>query len=289
MASRLCELPIRGDLCQWPSPGQFVGTYSVTSFGGVGSTFLLEWLKGLQRAAQLPAASGCPSLLHGRLRHLVSCHINDDGPFKHLADPAVLSAFGPSHRAVYIVGSPTHAVASVFRRRFQCWHFHRLHDCWFSRRQRNGRIPCEAPAVMRLRRVHGEEATTCRVPPVGPLASVEAYAANGADLFGMSDQFQRWLSCNAPRCPFDVLVIRYETLNASLPTLFDFLQMPLAVRALFPFGRLRVANQASSVGGADEASEHLHRVMDSLEAATARIPATGLWLRNARSVAANAQ
>ena len=33
-----------------------------------------------------------------------------------------------------------------------------------------------------LRRLYGEEATTCRVPPVGPLSSLEAYAEHGADL-----------------------------------------------------------------------------------------------------------
>ena len=171
----------------------------MTSLGGVGSTFLLEWLKRLHRTFQREADSlcaqssnastsscGCPALaVRGSLpRHLISCHVDDDGLFKHLADPASLSGFGAGHRAVFLVGSPLSALASVFRRRFQCWHLHRLHDCWFTRRQRNGKIPCVSPAIDRLRQRYGAEAATCRVPPVGPLASFEAYAMHGADLFG---------------------------------------------------------------------------------------------------------
>ena len=292
--------PVVQSLCRRPVVGEHVGTYSVTSLGGVGSTFLLEWLKRLHRVYQQQPAScsaenenasaradqcACPVLgQRGALpRHLVSCHIEDDGIYKHLADPAPLTGMGAGHRAVYLVGSPLNALASIFRRHYQCWHMHRLHDCWFTRRQRNGRIPCDSAAIARLRRQYGEEAATCRVPPVGPLSSLEAYAQHGSDLFGSIDQFSAWLSCRAPRCTFDILVIRYEALSDSLPALFDFLQLPPRTRALFPYERLRdvrARRRARPRGVSEAAFRNLSSVYGKLEAAVQRIPAEGLWLRN---------
>ena len=290
-----CQLPQDPSLCRRPLPREHTGTYSVTSVGGVGSTFLLEWLKRLHRGFQREAdcalsnhaRDGCGTCAalaggHGALpRHLVSCHIDDDGIFKHLADPIALNGFGAGHRAVYLVGSPVHAVSSVFRRRFQCWHLHRLHGCWFSRRQREGRIPCDSAELEHFRGRFGQESTTCRVPPSGPLSSLAAYAENGEDLFGVLPQFQSWLSCRAPRCVFDILVIRYETLNASLPTLFDFLGLPQRVRALFPYSRLRPAKSGSPAGLGLESHRQMLSVYGPLEAALQRIPPEGLLLRNA--------
>lgn len=285
-------------LCRRPLPGEHAGTYSVTSLGGVGSTFLLAWLKSLHRVFQRQASAACelangsscacPALAARKTslpRHLVSCHIDDDGPFKHLADPAALNAFGSAHRAVYLVGSPLSAVASVFRRRFQCWHFHRLHGCWFARSERDGRIACDAPAVTSLRRTHGAEAADCRVPPYGPLSSLAAYARHGGDLFGAIEQVRSWLSCRRPRCSFDILVLRYEALNASLGTLFDFLQLPPATRALFPHARLRAARPRpraadAMAGGGGGTAALLRGAYGPLEEAVARIPPEGLWLRN---------
>lgn len=295
----LCVLPHDTSLCRRPRIREHkAGTYSVTSIGGVGSTFLLEWLKSLHRGYQRetdcsigapnPTSVQCriclPLATPGALpRHLVSCHIDDDGVFKHLADPAALNNLGSQHRAVYIVGSPVRAVASVFRRRFQCWHYHRLHGCWFTRRQREGRIQCNSPALTRFRARYGEAAAECRVPAIGPLSNLDAYAASGADLFGAVEQFTKWLSCRAPRCTFDILVIRYETLNASLPALFDFLELPTRVRDLFPFRRLRKprsANGAAPAGLGLDSHVKLLGVYGALEAAMERIPAEGLRLRN---------
>ena len=282
-------------LCRRPIAGEHIGTYSVTSIGGVGTTFLLEWLKRLHRVFQQPACSsssssnescGCPALAErGSLpRHLISCHIDDDGLFKHLADPAQLSGFGAGHRAVYLVGSPLAALSSVFRRRFQCWHYHRLNDCWFTRRQRGGRIPCASPRMAELRRLYGEEATTCRVPPVGPLSSLEAYAEHGADLFGETRQFKSWLSCRKPRCSFDIFVLRLprnRTDVSGLHRLFDFLELPERTRLLFPYERLherphRRRNPDVSGG----ALSKLRAVYGGLEEAVERLPAEGLLLRN---------
>ena len=175
--------------------------------------------------------------------HLLSCDVNDDGVFKHLADPRPLNAF-QRHRAVFVVGSPVVSLASVFRRKFQCWHFHRLQNCWFTRAERDGVIPCEQPGVHAFRRRFGEAASACRVPRSrrhaevvdaraallppeprflgrpppshprtrflprrsGPLSTLESYAEQGEDLFGTFSQFRAWLSCRRPRCTFDILV-----------------------------------------------------------------------------------
>ena len=286
--------PQTPSLCRRPGAGEHHGTYSITSLGGVGSTFLLEWLKRLHRTFQHEADEGClssarpsnctscPVLARSNAlpRHLVSCHIDDDGVFKHLADPASLSSFGPSHRAVYLVGSPLNALASVFRRRFQCWHMHRLQGCWFTRARRDGRIACDAPEIARLRSNYGVDAATCRVPPYGPLSSLAAYARHGTDLFGSVAQFSAWLSCRWPRCPFDILLIRYETLNASLSTLFDFLDLPPATRALFPYAKLRASRRHGALQVDEATLEQLQRIYGALDAVVARLPEKGLWLRN---------
>ena len=147
--------------CRAPVRGEHNGTFSITSVGGVVSTFLLEWFKKLQRVhlehqtcLRTGGSQQCscePLADGGPPRHLISCHFDDDGVFKHLADPRALNRFS-NHRAVYVVGSPIDAIASVFRRRFQCWHYYRLQNCWFTRAQREGLIPCEQPAI-KVRRV----------------------------------------------------------------------------------------------------------------------------------------
>ena len=148
--------------CAPPRRGFHNGTVSITSIGGVASTFVLKWLKALQNAhhkqlecEESSAAAGscsCPAIgAHTLPRQVVSCHVDDDGVFKHLADPRALNRF-PHHRAVYIVGDPLHAVTSVFRRNFQCWQLYRLHNCWFSRAQREGVIPCAQPGIQSFRR-----------------------------------------------------------------------------------------------------------------------------------------
>lgn len=283
-------------LCRAPRKAENNGTFSITSVGGVGSTFVLEWFKRVERARQRrfdcvhdPSARdcGCALLDEGdSLPHLVSCHVDDDGAFKHLGDPRALNRFGSSHRAVLIVGSPTEAVASVFRRRFQCWHFYRLQSCWFTRSQRDGIIPCSEPGVAAFRARFGEEASRCRVPRAGPLASLAAFASQGEDLFGASEQFRSWLSCRAPACTFDLLVLRYETLGEALPALFNFLRVPPSLRPLFPHvrpSRPSARPNGSAPAGlppADGEREALRGIYGPLEAAVEQIPPEGLLLVN---------
>ncbi|EOD21075.1 hypothetical protein EMIHUDRAFT_208218 [Emiliania huxleyi CCMP1516] len=256
--------------CRPPQPGQFRGTFSVTSMGGVGSTFLLEWFRGLEQAYQESAdcrdglrrekplvsrPCGCAPLSDGGpARHLLSCHVDDDGVFKHLADPSALNRF-PDHKAIFLVGSPIEAVASVFRRKFQCWHLYRLNDCWFTRKQREGLIPCNQSGVVAFRQQFG--------------------AAASSSVFNVAcSAFRSWLSCRAPRCTSDILVVRYETLNASVPSILDFLDVPLAARSHFP------PFTPSHHGVDSGAAQQLRGIYGALDAAIERIPPQGLLLRN---------
>lgn len=209
--------------------------------------------------------------------HLVSCHIDDDGVFKHLVDPSALTRF-PNHRAIYIVGSPIDAIASVFRRRFQCWHLYRLNNCWFTRAQREGLIPCQQPGIRAFRSRFGTNSSVCRVPEVGPLSSLAAYTSQGEDLFGINAQFRSWLSCRRPACDFDILVIRYETLNTSLPALFDFLEVPAVARRSFP--AIRDSRTSTEIDVEERRHHRLEKVYGRLEEAIKQIPSTGLLLRN---------
>ena len=96
----------------------------------------------------------------------------------------------------------------------------------------------------------------------------------GADLFGTMAQFRSWLSCRAPRCTSDILVVRYETLNASVPSILDFLDVPLAARSHFP-------PFTPSPHGVDSgAAQQLRGIYGALDAAIERIPPQGLLLRN---------
>ena len=81
---------------------------------------------------------------------------------------------------------------------------------------------------------------------------------------------------------------------ASLPLLFDFLELPPSTRRLFPFAKLR-----DTAGGGRRGRGHRHdhrrsatadlsagaaarlqHVYGALEAAVERLPPEGLWLRN---------
>ena len=290
-----CQFPAH-KLCERPLAGQFNGTFSITSMGGVASTFLLEWFRKLElahhSALMCERGLGLKGQLLGRgqcscdalsaggpPRRLVSCHIHEDGVFKHLSDPSALNRF-KNHRAVYVVGGPISAIGSIFRRRYQCWHLYRLNNCLLSRKQRKGLIPCEQPGILAFRHRFGLEASSCRVPKSGPLSSAEAYASQAEDLFGTISQFRTWLSCRRPFCKFDILVIRYETLNQSVSTLLDFLSIPQSARRHFPAIRVAHAASREAHGISPGGERKLRKIYGALDTAVAEIPQEGLILRN---------
>lgn len=114
----------------------------------------------------------------------------------------------------------------------------------------------------------------------GPLSSLDAYADAGEDLFGIGYQFRSWLSCSAPQCQFDILLIRYESLNASLPALFDFLELPQYVREAFPPVSIKSLEGHKERVIRSDIRQKLKRIYGPIEAAVAKIPPQGLILRN---------
>ena len=86
------------------------------------------------------------------------------------------------------------------------------------------------------------------------------------------------MSCRRPHCKFDILVVRYEALNASLGAVFDFLRVPLAARAHFPPIRGVHPRQGRA---ADVARSKLRGIYGALERAIDMVPPEGLLLRNA--------
>ena len=284
MSDALLKACAREGSCEGPLAGRHNGTFSLTSMGGVATTFLLEWFKRLEKTRSKTfscrhggSTEQCRCAALALPLHLVSCKINDDGIFKHLVDPRALNDL-PNHKAIYVVGDPIAALHSIFRRRFQCWHMYRLHNCWFEREQREGLIPCAQPGIRSFRRRFGDAASECRVPRSGPLSSVAAYAQQGEDLFGAAAQFRRWLSCRRPLCRFDILVVRYETLNQSIGAIFDFLELPPAVRATFPGVRVQRHTHTEQMDPVDR--QQLEQTYRRLDEATRSIPPDGLLLRN---------
>lgn len=142
----------------------------------------------------------------------------------------------------------------------------------------HGLIPCSQPGIRSFRKRYGTLASTCRVPERGPLSSLDAYAEEGEDLFGSTAQFRAWMSCRRPHCLFDILVVRYETLNASLATVFDFLEVPHAARRHFPPLGQSHARHGSSTP--PRIRSQLATLYGPLERAVSQIPPEGLLLRN---------
>eukprot|EP00967_Tisochrysis_lutea_P135896 scaffold241722_cov31-Tisochrysis_lutea.AAC.1 len=97
--------------------------------------------------------------------------------------------------------------------------------------------------------------------------------ASGIDLFGAAAQFRSWLSCRAPRCTFDILIVRYETLNQSVPAILDFLEVPRAARSFFP--KIRPAHSSTTrLMGGRQVEHRLQAIYGSLDAAVEEVPPT---------------
>ena len=79
----------------------------VTSFGGTGTTMLIEWLNSI--GASLPTDP-------------------DSGEWKHLPHPPTLEDYSipQDFKAIYLIGDPVDSLLSVFRRGYHRWHALRM-------------------------------------------------------------------------------------------------------------------------------------------------------------------
>jgi hypothetical protein len=82
-------------------------TLQVTSFGGCGTTMLIDWLRS--QGLQLPLEEDC-------------------GEWKHAASPPLPNKYNLplGFRAIYLVGSPRLALLSIFRRNIHYYHAWRM-------------------------------------------------------------------------------------------------------------------------------------------------------------------
>ena len=149
----------------------------VASYGGVGTTFLSQaiWrFRGVNDPRDL------------------------DG-YKHCPVPPLLGNKGL--RAIYVVGNPILAAASLFRRGYQAGQAGKLQ---YSR-------------VFR------------RFPKEG--LSLKDYAARGRDLFLFREHFEAWTK---EFVFYPTLVVKYEAIHESLEQIAGFLNLPLEFISEFP-------------------------------------------------------
>lgn len=133
-------------------------------------------------------------------------------------------------------------------------------------------LPCP-PALL--------QTTPNRITLALLILTPHAAAAPGVDLFGAAAQFRSWLSCRAPHCSFDILVVRYETLNQSVPAILDFLDVPPAARPFFPTVR-PAHSTATELAGGRQIEHRLQKIYGDLQEAIDQVPPTGLLLRNSQ-------
>ena len=242
----------------------------VCSWGGVGTTTLLEFLASIEGYSCNPA--------HG--------YIN---PLKHPLSPP-----SKATRAVFLYGCPYASLLSLFRRRIDRLHYVNV----------NGLFPTDIPYPtgnlwsltcrefgLRQERPgvwvdsHGEYADRCgasdwleerknervRAEKIVLELSKDAYhdlsdfAARGKDVFRRHEQFENWLK----GAPYPVLLVRYEALWDNLDSVLDFLQVPRAWRRDFPMQKPRVTDLR---GLEAETLESLERLYGDLATRLSSLP-----------------
>jgi len=117
----------------------------------------------------------------------------DSWPFKHARVPPAAADVPDGFRAIYVYGDPRDAVRSIFRRGLQLGHYSLLHD---------------------LRRPSPEVEAR--------LESLERYTEAGIDDFGLEEHFDNW----AAAAGYPVLLLRFESLPTTWPTVATFLGLP---------------------------------------------------------------
>lgn len=212
----------------------------VCSWGGVGTTMLLDFLHSIPGYVCNPARG----------------YLN---PLKHPPQPP-----SQAQRAVFLFGCPYLSVYSLFRRGYDALHYVNVNrlfppeldypegDLWLKTCQKFG-LSEQRPGVW----VDGEGIYADRCGALDWLAQQKAQRAlaetavaeiksrayrdfdhfleQGVDHFRLYEQWRNWNLGAA----YPVLLVRYETLWLNLSQVFDFLEVPQTFRARFPRERPR--------------------------------------------------
>jgi hypothetical protein len=207
----------------------------VCSWGGVGTTAMLECLSSVEGYSCNPA--------HG--------YIN---PLKHPLSPPP-----QAERAVFLIGCPYDSLLSLFRRGFDRLHYVNVNglfppnvpyphgNLWDLTCQKFG-LREDRPGVWVNR--EGEYADRCGALDwleerkaerahaeqlVNDLANeayrdLADYASKGKDLFRRYEQLDNWTR----GASYPILLVRYEALWNKLDKVLEFLQLPVEHRSRFP-------------------------------------------------------
>ncbi len=220
----------------------------VSSFGGVATTTLLDFLARIPNQTVNPASG---------FRN----------PLKHPVEPPAL---GTVERAVFLFGCPSESLLSLFRRENAALHYANInglipddidyptHDSWrltverFGLRETkrrgvwadaNGRYASDVGAIEWLERKKAEQTERraaadawLRRTARKAFVDFDDYLDRGVDQLRREEQMAAWQK-GAPAYP--VMLMRYETLWNHLDELFDFLEVPGAHREEFPPRRAR--------------------------------------------------
>ena len=201
----------------------------ITSFGGVGTTMLLQFLRKNGVDVQEK-----PSLwMYVRVLKKYSTWYSTSffkpwaahpywDPWKHMAVPPRDVDVKPSFRAVYLFDDPRNAVLSVFRRGYQNWHI----------RNMNGNLD--------------EWKDDC---------PIDDFLGKGDDLFRMEEQFEAWVH---EKRSYPILFIRFSKLWDHLKTLFSFVGLPESKVGCFPEKRERTSDWRTKSTNRQEAIEEVY-------------------------------
>ena len=204
-------------------------TLQVTSFGGVGTTMLLQFLRENGVDVQEKPSIWTHAKVLKKYTTWYSASIFRPwvahpywDPWKHLAVPPHDCDVEQSFRAVYLFDDPRNAVLSIFRRGYQNWHI----------RNMNGNLD------------EWKEKYT-----------IDNFLSNRIDSFCMGEQFEAWV--HAKRS-YPILFIKFDEVWDHLKTLFSFVGLAQSKVDCFPEKRSRISDWRTEHSSRQEAIEEMY-------------------------------
>ncbi|MCP9237070.1 sulfotransferase domain-containing protein [Lewinella sp. JB7] len=128
-------------------------------------------------------------------------------PWKHMSAPPENRVVPSGFRAIYVIGDPRDALLSVFRRGYQHAHVQLMEG-----------------------RVHEWDFTW----------KLTEYLAEGRELFGFGEHFDRWVRSDRN---YPILVVKYDALWDNLPEIIRFAGLPESVLQDFPERKPRATDR----------------------------------------------